>query len=115
MRLTNYWLSDRHELTTLVRLSRLGWLPSSSVWELVRKRCDPAAAPPHVRFEPMATDAARGVDDRYSGIAFMATTHYVTVRLISSYRLGTSRGSIHENVRRWVSLWTCAVSHDRAS
>jgi len=42
-------------LRLLTRMSRKGWLPSSSVWELVRKRCDPAAAPPHVRFEPNKT------------------------------------------------------------
>jgi len=38
--------------------SALGWLLPSGGWDLVRNCCDPAAALPHVRFEPMLTDAA---------------------------------------------------------
>lgn len=40
------------------RMSKLGWLPSSSVWELARKRCDPAAAPPKAALSPNLLNAA---------------------------------------------------------
>ncbi|WP_411052945.1 hypothetical protein [Tritonibacter sp. SIMBA_163] len=33
-------------------MTALGWLLSSDGWNLVRNRCDFAAAPPHVHLEP---------------------------------------------------------------
>lgn len=46
-------------------MSALGCLLLAGGWEVVRPRCDPAAALLHVGLEPEVPDAARCMEDRF--------------------------------------------------